>query len=95
MNKSDFITQVQEKVGIASKKEATQAVDAVLDTLSGLLEKGDSVTFPGFGSFKVTQRAARESRNPRTGEPLKIPATRVVKFQSGKTLKEKVAASGK
>ena len=67
-----------------------EAVDGFVSAVSGALSGGDKITLVGFGTFSVGSRAAREGRNPRTGEKIKIPASKVVKFKAGKTLSEKV-----
>ncbi len=89
MNKGDLINKVAEEAGI-SKAEATKAVAAVLDGISDTLKAGDKVTLPGFGTFSVSHRPAREGRNPATGETIKIAARNAVKFKAGKALNEKV-----
>ena len=73
-----------------SKQKAAQAVDAVIDAIKASLKKGDDVRLVGFGTFTVTKRAATTGRNPRTGEPIKIPASKRPKFTAGKELKEAV-----
>ena len=73
-----------------SKKDADAAVKAVFDAISEALAKGDRVQLIGFGTFEVAERPAREGRNPRTGETLKIAATKSPKFKAGKALKDKV-----
>jgi DNA-binding protein HU-beta len=88
MNKGDLINEVSEVM--SSKKDAQKAVDAVLAAISGALEKGETVTLVGFGTFKVTERKARMGRNPQTGEEMKIEAKSVPKFVPGKALKEAV-----
>jgi DNA-binding protein HU-beta len=87
MNKGELIASVANKAGLKNI-EATKAVEAVLETLRETLAKGDDVRLVGFGTFSVSERAAREGRNPRTGETLKIPATKVAKFKPGKELKD-------
>jgi DNA-binding protein HU-beta len=89
MNKEDLVKLVSEKTGI-SKKAAEQAQKAAIEGISSALEKGDSISLIGFGSFKVVQRAAREGRNPSTGEKMQIPASKAVKFTPSKLLKERV-----
>ncbi len=89
MNKEDLVKLVSEKIGI-TKKAAEQAQKAVIEGISSALEKGDSISLVGFGSFKVVERAAREGRNPSTGEKMQIPASKVVKFTPSKSLKERV-----
>lgn len=73
-----------------SKKEASDAVNAVLDTITQALSKGQKLTLTGFGTFSVSNRAARMGVNPRTGEKIKIAATTVPKFKAGKSLKDAV-----
>ena len=89
MNKQDLVNLVSEKTGI-SKEAAGKAQKAVIEAISSTLEKGDSVSLIGFGSFKVIDRAAREGRNPSTGEKMQIPASKGVKFTPSKVLKERV-----
>ncbi|MCK9162447.1 MAG: HU family DNA-binding protein [Arcobacter butzleri] len=90
MNKAEFIDAVAEKAAL-SKKDAKSAVDAVIDTLTEALVKGDGVSFIGFGTFATADRAARTATVPGTGKKVEVPATRVVKFKVGKALKEAVA----
>jgi len=89
MNKQDLVKLVSEKTGI-SKEAAGKAQKAVIEAISSTLEKGDSVSLIGFGSFKVIDRSAREGRNPSTGEKMQIPATKAVKFTPSKVLKERI-----
>ncbi len=89
MKKSEFIAKVAEKSKI-TKKEATKVVNAVLETITEALSKGDTVQFVGFGTFSVRKRAARSGRNPRTQQVIKIPATKVPVFRAGKDLREAV-----
>jgi nucleoid DNA-binding protein len=88
MNKSDLINEVAKVV--STKKEAQEAVDCVLASITKALKKGDAVTLVGFGTFKVTKRKARKGRNPQTGEEIKIKASKAAKFTPGKSLKEAV-----
>ena len=92
MKKADFIQVVADKAGL-SKKDTVKVVDSALAAISELLVKGDSISFIGFGSFDVAQRAAREGKVPGTNRTYKSPATKVVKFKVGKQLKESVAKS--
>ena len=92
MKKADFIQLVAEKAGL-SKKDTVKVVDSALAAISELLVRGDSISFIGFGSFDVAQRAAREGKVPGTNRTYKSPATKVVKFKVGKQLKESVAKS--
>ncbi len=73
-----------------SKKQALDCVNSVIDSITNALSKGQKVTITGFGTFSVSKRAARQGVNPRTGEKIKIAATKVPKFKAGKTLKEAV-----
>ena len=73
-----------------SKKEASDCVNATLDTITSALSKGEKLTLTGFGTFSVSNRAARMGVNPRTGEKIKIKATTVPKFKAGKSLKDAV-----
>lgn len=88
MNKADLINKVAQVT--TTKKDAKVAVEAVLSGISGALADGDSVSLIGFGTFKVSQRAARQGRNPRTGENVYIPAKKVPRFVAGKALKDAV-----
>ncbi len=89
MKKAEFISRVAEKAKI-TKKEATKVVNTVIETITEALAKGEAVQFVGFGTFSVRKRAAREGRNPRTQQPIKIPATKVPVFRAGKELREAV-----
>ncbi|MBU1352134.1 MAG: HU family DNA-binding protein [Gammaproteobacteria bacterium] len=87
MNKSELIERMADQAGI-SKIAAGAALDAATETIKGTLKKGGSVTLVGFGSFTVTKRSARTGRNPRTGDPVKIKASKAPKFMPGKAFKE-------
>ena len=89
MNKAELIDAVSGQTGLA-KVEATKAVDAVFDCITSALKSGDSVALLGFGTFVVRKRAAREARNPRTGETVKVPASMNPAFKAGKALKDAV-----
>ena len=89
MNKVDLVSAVA-KLAELSKKDAGLAVEAVFDAISEALEKGDKVQLIGFGTFDVSERAAREGRNPRTGETMKIAASKAPRFKAGKALKDRV-----
>ncbi len=89
MNKAELIDAVAENADI-SKAAATRAVDTVLESITATLKNGEQVALIGFGTFSVKDRAARTGRNPRTGEPLEIPAARVPSFKAGKALKDAV-----
>ena len=88
MTKGELIEKVA-KAGL-TKKDADTAVNAVVSSISDALVKGDAVQLIGFGTFSVKERAAREGKNPRTGEVIKIPASKVPTFKAGKALKDKV-----
>lgn len=89
MNKSELIEAVAKSADI-SKAEAGRAVDAFVDATTKALKKGDQVSLVGFGTFSVRARAAREGRNPRTGETIHIPASKAPAFKAGKALKDAV-----
>lgn len=88
MNKSDLVNEVAKIV--STKKEAQAAVDSIFDIITKALKKKQDVTLVGFGTFKVSKRAARTGRNPQTGEAIKIKAKSVPKFVAGKALKDSV-----
>lgn len=89
MNKSELIEAVAKSADI-SKAEAGRAVDAFVDATTKALKQGDQVSLVGFGTFSVRARAAREGRNPRTGETIHIPASKAPAFKAGKALKDAV-----
>ena len=89
MTKQEFVDQVSDRAGL-SKKDAAGAVDAFLDTVEDALKRGSDVSFSGFGKFSVSQRSAREGRNPATGERIQIAASRVPRFTAGAGLKKAV-----
>ena len=89
MNKNDLVAQVAEGSEL-SKADSAKAVDAVFDAITKSLKKGQEVRLVGFGTFSVTKRRATEGRNPRTGEKIKIPASKQPKFRAGKQLKDAV-----
>ncbi len=89
MNKADLIAQVSQEANV-SKAQAAAAVDAVFDTITAALKTGEEVKMPGFGSFVVAARAASKGRNPKTGEAIDIPASKLPKFKAGKGLREAV-----
>ena len=88
-NKSDLVLQISKKANL-TQKEAAAALGAFTAAIQDALSSGDSVTLIGFGTFLVRERAARSGHNPRTGEPLEIPAVKVPSFRPGKNLKEVV-----
>lgn len=90
MTKAELVDKIHAKAGISTKAKAEEALEAVVSSLREALAAGETVTFTGFGSFKVISRAARKGRNPRTGEEITIPASKVVKFTPGKSLKEAI-----
>lgn len=89
MNKTDLVSLVAKHAQI-SKDAATEAVDATFDGIASALRSGDTVRIVGFGNFQVAHRKASTGRNPRTGETIQIPASRIPKFKAGKALKEAV-----
>ena len=89
MNKLDFIKRLAQNEDI-TQKDAAQNIDAFLNTITEVLAEGDKVSFVGFGTFEVTERAAREGRNPRTGESMMIEAMKTPRFKAGKLLKDAV-----
>lgn len=89
MNKSELIDAVSSDTGL-TKSDAGKALDSVVKNIQRQLKKGDEVRLVGFGTFKVSKRAARTGRNPRTGEPLKIAASSAPVFRAGKELKESI-----
>jgi DNA-binding protein HU-beta len=88
MTKAELVKILKEKTSLATLAQAEAACDGLFTLLAETLKKGDSVAITGFGSFKVVERKARKGRNPRTGEEIKIPASKAVKFTPGKSLKE-------
>ena len=89
MNKSELIDSIAETAEM-TKADAGRALDAVVSVVTKALKKGDSVTLVGFGTFEVRKRGARTGRNPRTGEEIKIKASRNPAFKAGKALKDAV-----
>ena len=89
MNKTEFIAAVAENADI-SKKDAEKAIKAFADVVTEELKKGEKVQLVGFGTFEVSERAAREGRNPQTGKTMKIAACKAPKFKAGKALKDAV-----
>lgn len=89
MNKQELIGSVADHTGL-TKGDAGKAVEAMFDTISGALKKGDEVRLVGFGTFSVSKRKASTGRNPRTGEPMTIKASTQPKFKAGKGLKDAV-----
>ncbi|MCA1233348.1 MULTISPECIES: HU family DNA-binding protein [Bacillus] len=91
MNKTEFVGEVAEKLGV-TKKEAAPKVEAVFNVIVETLTKGESILIPGVGKFEVRERAARKGRNPQTGEEIDIPATKVPAFKAATALKDAVKA---
>jgi len=91
VNKTELISRVAEKADL-SKEAAAEAVDATFAQITSALQGGDEVRIVGFGNFQVTERKASTGRNPRTGDPIQIPASKVPKFRAGKALKDAVNA---
>ena len=90
MNKAELIDAIATQGGL-SKAQAGQALDATIGAISDALKAGETVTLVGFGTFSVKERAARSGRNPKTGETIKIAATKVTGFKAGKGLKDAVS----
>ncbi|HEX5760815.1 MAG TPA: HU family DNA-binding protein [Thermoanaerobaculia bacterium] len=89
--KADIVARIADNAGL-SRKQAADAYDAVVESFSDALRRGDSVKLPGFGSFSVSERTARKGRNPRTGETLTIRASKGVRFKAGKELRDALNA---
>jgi DNA-binding protein HU-beta len=89
MNKAELIASIAEEAGI-TKTQANTALDSFVDAVTKTLKKGDKVTLVGFGTFSVSKRAARNGRNPQTGEVIKIKARKVARFKAGKELSGKL-----
>jgi DNA-binding protein HU-beta len=87
MNKNELVDAVAASTGL-SKSDGANAIDSMLNAISDALMGGDEVRLTGFGTFSVAQRKASEGRNPRTGEIIQIPASKLPKFKPGKTLKQ-------
>jgi DNA-binding protein HU-beta len=89
MNKAELVESVANAANL-SKADASRAVDAMVNSITQALKKGQQVSVVGFGTFSVKHRAGRSGRNPRTGETIKIPASNVPGFKAGKALKDAV-----
>ncbi|HOO50071.1 MAG TPA: HU family DNA-binding protein [Alphaproteobacteria bacterium] len=89
MNKSELVEAVAKKTDM-TKAASQEAIEAIIECISKALKKGDEVRLVGFGTFSVAKRAASTGRNPRTGEAIKIPASKQPKFKAGKELKDTV-----
>lgn len=90
MNKADLISAMAESAGI-SKAQASSALDALMSSVGSTLKNGGKVSLVGFGTWSASERAARDGRNPQTGETIKIPAKTVVKFKAGSELNKAVS----
>ncbi|MCQ6288820.1 HU family DNA-binding protein [Bacillus cereus] len=90
MNKTELIQKVAQETGL-KRPQASLAVDTLLESIQQALQNGDNVQLIGFGSFEVRERAAREGRNPQSGESITIPARKVPAFKAGKQLKEAIS----
>ena len=87
MNKTELVAAIADEAGL-SKKDAEKALKAFTDVVTEELKKGEKVQLVGFGTFEVSERAAREGRNPQTGETMEIKASKTPKFKAGKALKD-------
>ena len=87
MTKAQLVTMIKDKAGLASKKEAEAALNAVIDSITETLAKGEKIQLVGFGTFEVRERAARECINPQTKAKVKVPASKVPAFKAGQALK--------
>jgi DNA-binding protein HU-beta len=89
MNKAELIDAIADSAEL-SKASAARALDSAIESITKALKKGDTITLVGFGTFSVRKRAARMGRNPRTGEAIKIKASKVPGFKAGKALKDAI-----
>jgi DNA-binding protein HU-beta len=89
LTKAELVKAAAQKAGL-KQKDVEKAVDVLIEAVVGAAKNGEEVKLPGFGSFVIVERAARQGKNPRTGEPVSIPARKVVAFRAGKLLKEAV-----
>lgn len=89
MNKSELVDSIAKKSGL-NKNQATDALNAFMETVGEALKNNDTISLIGFGTFSVKERKARTGRNPRTGKEIKIPASKVPNFKAGKNLKDNV-----
>lgn len=89
MNKAELVAAIAEKTEL-SKKDSEKALKAFIDVVTDELKKGEKIQLVGFGTFEVSKRAAREGRNPQTGETMKIAASAAPKFKAGKALKDAI-----
>jgi len=91
MNKTELIAAIAEKTEL-SKKDSEKALKAFIEVVTEELKKGEKIQLVGFGTFEVAERAARDGRNPQTGEVMPIPASKAPKFKAGKALKDEINA---
>ena len=91
MNKTELVAAIADKTEL-SKKDSDKALKAFIDVVGEELKKGEKIQLVGFGTFEVSERAAREGRNPKSGEVMNIPASKTPKFKAGKALKDMVNA---
>ena len=91
MNKAELVAAIAEKTEL-SKKDSEKALKAFIDVVTDELKKGEKIQLVGFGTFEVSERAAREGRNPQTGETMTIAASKAPKFKAGKALKDLINA---
>lgn len=94
MNKGELVDAIAAGSGL-TKMQAEKALSSTVDAISGALKAGEAVTLIGFGSFKVAERSARQGKNPRTGEAIKIAARKVPRFSAGQSLKDAVGGTKK
>ena len=93
MNKTELIAKVQENIDIeVSKKDLTTIFDGIIETIKVNVASGEKIALAGFGTFEVTERASRECKNPQTGEPVHVAASKAPKFKAGKAFKDAVNA---
>ena len=93
MNKTELIAKVQENIDIeVSKKDLTTILDGIIETIKTNVASGEKISLAGFGAFEAVERAARECKNPRTGEPVHVEASKAPKFKAGKAFKDAVNA---
>ena len=91
MNKTELIAKVQENIDIeVSKKDLTTILDGIIETIKTNVASGEKIALAGFGTFEAVERAARECKNPRTGEPVHVEASKAPKFKAGKAFKDAV-----
>ena len=93
MNKTELIAKVQENIDIeVSKKDLTTILDGIIETIKVNVASGEKIVLAGFGTFEAVERAARECKNPQTGEPVHVAASKAPKFKAGKAFKDVVNA---